>query len=621
MNSNLNWILTIAATALMLCGTASAQTPTKSPLPRAATIPLFLNGKQVGTTTLPAGTLVEVVSENDQELVARHMGQEIRVSKTNTPEPAAVAAPKPANSVPAPDSPEVNQLKKQAEKGDIAAQLELGNIYREGKGVAKNEATAADWYRKAAEKGSAEANVALGDLYCNGMKSATPVNWKDATTAWIAQAEKGDVIAQAKLGGMCYRNGFGVPRDGAKAIYWLEKAANQNVTDAMFKLSKIYSGDRDIPRDAEKAFYWAEKAALAGNIWAQGNLAQMYAQGRGTAKDPIKAEMWAQKAAEKGNNAGWTSKLLPEELLAAIKAGDPSAKDDLAKGAANKTKLAEICSRLAAFGETSNPWTETFYTPPTEVMKKLSGFSHSEETVSLRPTLEKYGIAAKKQVQTLDSCTLFATSTALELAYKSAGINLKPSIAYLNWVEGNGWLKRAEAKNGRAAGTNAACALIGARFAGICDEAMFPRDQIGKAPSAEAQAAAKLTRRCAVRGLAGFGPITVSRTEPPQQPYSPPKELLNQMIMEEIRAGRPVVIGLQFPRGVSKITMETAKGGTRKNRFPHAVLITGFTTKTGNLQDTTYEILNSWGKEWGDQGYGTLTSQWEIETAFSVTLD
>jgi hypothetical protein len=56
-----------------------------------------------------------------------------------------------------------------AEDGDPAAQFYLGEMYRFGRGVKKDEARAALWYKKAANKGSPEAQYALGMMYATGI--------------------------------------------------------------------------------------------------------------------------------------------------------------------------------------------------------------------------------------------------------------------------------------------------------------------------------------------------------------------------------------------------------------------------------------------------------------------
>ena len=56
----------------------------------------------------------------------------------------------------------------QAQKGDAAAQIGLGDMCREGLGVLQDYAEAATWYRKAAEQGEDKAQLRLGRMCANG---------------------------------------------------------------------------------------------------------------------------------------------------------------------------------------------------------------------------------------------------------------------------------------------------------------------------------------------------------------------------------------------------------------------------------------------------------------------
>ena len=47
------------------------------------------------------------------------------------------------------------------------AQYDLGGMYYNGQGVAKNYAEAMKWFRKAADQGSANAQYGLGVMYDN----------------------------------------------------------------------------------------------------------------------------------------------------------------------------------------------------------------------------------------------------------------------------------------------------------------------------------------------------------------------------------------------------------------------------------------------------------------------
>ncbi len=83
---------------------------------------------------------------------------------------------------------------------DIAAQNNLGVIYEQGKGVAKDLA-ATGWYRK--------------------------------------EAEAGDKVAQLKLG-VLYRDGLGVNRNEAEALTWFQKSADQGYAKAQLNLGQLF---------------------------------------------------------------------------------------------------------------------------------------------------------------------------------------------------------------------------------------------------------------------------------------------------------------------------------------------------------------------------------------------
>jgi TPR repeat protein len=55
-----------------------------------------------------------------------------------------------------------------AEQGNVFAQLNLGWMYRNGRGVPDQDVKAFNWYRKAAEQGNVKAQYNLGQMYANG---------------------------------------------------------------------------------------------------------------------------------------------------------------------------------------------------------------------------------------------------------------------------------------------------------------------------------------------------------------------------------------------------------------------------------------------------------------------
>ena len=88
--------------------------------------------------------------------------------------------------------------------------LNLGYIYSEGKGVPRNNAQAAIWYRKAAEHGDDLAAATLGSMYLWG--KGVPENYAEAMKWSLKAAKQGNAFGQYSLGDI-YMRGLGVPQN------------------------------------------------------------------------------------------------------------------------------------------------------------------------------------------------------------------------------------------------------------------------------------------------------------------------------------------------------------------------------------------------------------------------
>ena len=101
----------------------------------------------------------------------------------------------------------VNDIKKAAEQGDIAAQIELGYMYWSGNGVPQDESEAEKWLRMAAEQGDAETQFNLGSLYDEGLGGQE--NVAEVLKWYRKAAEQGHAMAQFNIE-QIYSNGEGV---------------------------------------------------------------------------------------------------------------------------------------------------------------------------------------------------------------------------------------------------------------------------------------------------------------------------------------------------------------------------------------------------------------------------
>jgi TPR repeat protein len=155
--------------------------------------------------------------------------------------------------------------------------------------------------RAKAEKGDAQSQDELGKAFYYGSLGVV----KDGAEAvkWFRKAaEQGYPPAQFDLG-LCYANGQGVAKDDVEAVKWYRKAAEQNYGAAQYNLGVHYANAQGEAQDDVEAVKWYRKAAEQNVLRAQGNLGLCYANGQGVVKDETEAVKWWRKAAEQ--NDAW----------------------------------------------------------------------------------------------------------------------------------------------------------------------------------------------------------------------------------------------------------------------------------------------------------------------------
>ena len=61
--------------------------------------------------------------------------------------------------------------------------------------------------------------------------------------------------------GKCYYNGEGIEKDLEKALYWYQKAAENEYIKAQYDLALLYQEGKKIEKNFKKALYWYQKIA------------------------------------------------------------------------------------------------------------------------------------------------------------------------------------------------------------------------------------------------------------------------------------------------------------------------------------------------------------------------
>jgi uncharacterized protein len=104
-----------------------------------------------------------------------------------------------------------------AEKGDLRAQVGLGELYLRGDGVKEDPRAAADWFKRAADKGFAEAQYALGVLTRDG--NGVRKDLRAGAELFLKASLQKNSAAQFALARL-YELGQGVDQDDVKALAW-----------------------------------------------------------------------------------------------------------------------------------------------------------------------------------------------------------------------------------------------------------------------------------------------------------------------------------------------------------------------------------------------------------------
>jgi TPR repeat protein len=195
----------------------------------------------------------------------------------------------------------VAELRARIARGDVEAEVALGNLYESGQStLAFDPARAAEWYRRAADKGHAGAQFNLANMYLDG--HGVPKDAGHAVTWYRKAADQGDALAQFSLASI-YETGVGrVPRDVAGAATWYRRAADQGLATAQYRLGMMLVDGRGVSRDASQAVAWLRKAADQDETDAQIEVGSLLSAPRGRFHDAVEAHVWLNLAASRWKN-------------------------------------------------------------------------------------------------------------------------------------------------------------------------------------------------------------------------------------------------------------------------------------------------------------------------------
>ncbi|GET03241.1 kinase-like domain-containing protein [Rhizophagus clarus] len=153
------------------------------------------------------------------------------------------------------------------------SQYFIGECYRFGHGITRNEKLAFDHYEKAANKSILCGQNSTG--YCYDCGLGTKKDLKKAFYWYEKAANDGNIMSMYNIG-ICYKSGKGVAKDYNKAFELFKQSAEGGYPGGIRMLGCCFDRGIGTKTDKQKAFELYQNAANLGDDLAQYNLTSMY---------------------------------------------------------------------------------------------------------------------------------------------------------------------------------------------------------------------------------------------------------------------------------------------------------------------------------------------------------
>lgn len=184
-----------------------------------------------------------------------------------------------------------------AAQNDNVAINNLGSLYYSGIGTPANVAKAMEMFDKAAKLGNVEAAVNLAFLYMTD--NPLSKDSKRAMELFQTAANANNPTAQFMLG-YAHLYGYLVPRDYARAFELLQKSAMSKYDEAQYQTALLYMEGKGVPQNYGKAVNFLNAARLQGNLEAMMTLGTILAEGRKYKRDVYTAHILFNLASVRG---------------------------------------------------------------------------------------------------------------------------------------------------------------------------------------------------------------------------------------------------------------------------------------------------------------------------------
>ena len=267
---------------------------------------------------------------------------------------------------------------------------------------------------------------------------------------------------------------------------------------------------------------------------------------------------------------------------------------------AAKTPPAAASEKSSALPPTPSPAAATIFPPPVS----LDPLWKIPVEASLREEYEKLGLTAKNQGRR-GSCTIFGTLGVIEYHLAKRGEGVRLSEQFASWAADH-----VTKKFGKLKAYDPEEVLDGIREYGITTEELMPYriNNVGH-PSKEAVADAATRRNVAITWFERLDDYKVGFSE----------DVL-RAICGSISEGSPVSVQCVWPSDDhldKKFVLETPRLSPRRDKG-HVVVLIGYEKTDKYPGGGLFTFRQSWGADYGDQGYAKFTFDYLIKYGFGA---
>jgi TPR repeat protein len=316
----------------------------------------------------------------------------------------------------------ISKISELAKKGNVEAQVFLGDLYLFGKdNIRKNRNKARFYFKKAAEKNKPEAFYGLGTLaqFRNNalFEVKNEQDWEEAKM-WYEKATKFKHAHSARSLAFLYSKFNKAHYDPNKSKYWAEKCAEWGDVGDWHYIGIKFQDKVWFPSDFKRAEYWLKKAydfwlikANSGDASAQNMIGSMNYYGLGVQKNLKKAKKYIELSLKKEDKEArylrYDNTRLLEKIEKEIKSKKYANKVENVFGIHLCRKITQVTKEIPQLDTQTNSMRGIVLIQNIKIPQQAKQLGFTSAQIGFTPITQKIASVLVKAENTSQSYTIF----------------------------------------------------------------------------------------------------------------------------------------------------------------------------------------------------------------------